>query len=179
MQISDTDLRQQILEIFEKSRKEPGAAYDEQRFLNYLIEPPARHGEIKSSFAGNRRFVRFIDHVQAEFAVYFSKKDWDTNFSVDQFVQRIQELRDKPNGSIRSLQNAMAHSDIAAVILINVLLFAFAAICRNVFWLFSVALFAWLSVNCYLIWFYRRERRRLKSLLVRISDLKAAQPGHS
>ena len=179
MNISDTDVRNRLLTIFEECRQEPSSPYDEQRFLDHLIEPPSKHGEIKSRFAGNRRFNRFIDKVQTEYSVYFSQRDWETNFSVDRFVQRIQKLRQRPNGSLRSLKNAMTQSDSNAVIFVNVVLLLFVAMSRNVGWLFVVTVALWLGVNGWLIWFYRRERKRLKSLLKQIEELKSGRADFS
>jgi hypothetical protein len=171
--ISEADVRGRLVEIFEACRKKPHAPYDEERFLDFLIEPPAKHGQIKNGFAGNLRYVRFIDKVQAEFSVYFSTKDRDTNYSLDGFARRIQSLRQKPEGSVRSLRNSMAHSDSNAVIFANIVLLLFVALSRNVDWLFPFAVAVWLCVNGGFIWFVRRERNYQKALLGRIEKLKA------
>ena len=171
--MSEIDLRKRLVAIFDECRKKPDSPFDEERFLDYLIEPPSKHGQIRSGFAGNRRYVRFIAKVQTEFSVCFSKKDWDTNYSLDGFAQRIQSLRQKPEGSVRSLRNSMAHSDSNAVIFVNIVLLLFVALSRSVEWLFLVAIAVWLCVNSWMFWFYRRERNYRRALLNRIEELKA------
>ena len=172
MNISDADVRLRLLTIFGECRQKPDARFDELRFLNYLTEPPTEDGQVKSSFAGNRRFVRFINNVQTEFSVCFSMKDWETNFSIDRFIDRIQYLRGRPDGSLRSLKNAMAQSSLNAVITINILLVSFLALSRNIQWLFILLGTIWLGVNAWMIWFFRRDRKYHESLLKQIEHLK-------
>jgi hypothetical protein len=106
-------------------------------------------------------------------------KDWETNFSVDRLVERIQYLRDKPDGSLRSLNNAMAQSSLNAVITVNVLLACFVVLSRHIEWLFALLAALWLGVNGWMIWFFRRVRKYEKSLLNKITALKAGRADSS
>ena len=172
MEISDTDARTRLLTIFEESRQEPGAPFDEQRFLDYLVKQPSKPGRVRDSFAGHRRFVRFVRKVQTEFSVYFSMKDWETNYCLDRFLERIRYLRERPEGSIRSLKNAAAQSGTNAVITVNVMLLAFMALTYNIRWLFVLIFALWLGFNGWVSWFFLRERKYEKSLLKQINELK-------
>ena len=179
MKVSDTDLRTGVLKIYAECRQAPEAEFDESQFLAYLVEPPAQSGEIQDSFASNRRFVRFMDRVQTEFSVYFSVKDWETNFSLDRFVLRISYLRDNPEGSLRSLRNSMATSSSNAVIVANVLLASFAVMSWNIKWAFVLLVTCWIGANGWMVWFYRRERKYQQAMLRQIEDLKAERAGSS
>ena len=179
MKVSDTDVRTGVLNIYAECRQAPGADFDEGRFLAYLVEPPARSGEIQDSFASNRRFVRFMNRVQTEFSVYFSMKDWETNFSLDRFARRISYLRDNPEGSLRSLRNAMATSSSNAVIVANVLLVSFAMMSWNIKWLFALLVACWIGANGWMVWFFRRERKYQQAMLRQIEELKAERAGSS
>lgn len=173
MKLSDEDVRRRVLQIFADCRQVPEAQFDENRFLDHLVEPPAEHGQIRDSFSSTRRYVRFIDAVQSEFAVYFSEKDWDTDFSLGHFVERIQKLRDSPTGSIRSLNNARSSYDINVVIVANLLVLVSVWFSRHIPWLFAVFLAVWIVMNCWFFWFYSREKKYLDGLEKKILHLQA------
>lgn len=111
MSESESKTTERVLKIFDNCREEPTAPFDQSHFLDYLTEPPKKLGGFRDSFTALRRYNKFVDAVQLEFTVHFSVKDRDTNFSVDSFASRVEELRRNPNGSLRSQANAMKHSD--------------------------------------------------------------------
>jgi hypothetical protein len=172
VELSDKDVRSRLLRIFAACRQVREAPIDEDRFLDHLVEPPAERGQIRDSFSSTRRYVRFIDAVQAEFAVYFSKKDWETSFSLDRFIERIQKLRSNPTGSIRSLKNAKASYDINVIIVANLVTLALASISHSIQWLFVVLIVFWVAMDCWIFWFYRREKKYLDELERKISHLR-------
>lgn len=175
MEIPDNEVRSRVLQIYAACRKSPEAPYDEDRFLDHLLEPPAKPGRINDSFAGTRRLVRFMDSVQADFAVYFSVKDWETRFSLSQFIERIQKLRQNPTGSLRSLENAKTTYDITIVIVANLIVVALALITRSIEWLFIVFVVTCIAMNCWVFWFYRREKKYLDGVeekIIRLRDDK-------
>ncbi len=172
LKLSDKDVRRRVLQIFADCRQAPEAQFDENWFLDHLVEPPAKNRQIRDSFSSTRRYVRFIDAVQSEFAVYFSKKDWDTEFSLGRFVQRIQELRNNPTGSIRSLKNARSSYDINVVIVSNLLVLVSGWFSRHIPWLFTIFLAVWILMNCWIFWFYRREKKYFDGLETKILRLQ-------
>src|SRR5262245_36245708 len=82
--------RARILTLFEQHRARPGTPYDESHFLDFLLPDPQRKHAVHGSFRGLRRYNAFIDDVQLEFAICFSLKDRETDFSVDRFVARVE-----------------------------------------------------------------------------------------
>jgi hypothetical protein len=97
--------RERILELFEKHRAVPGAPYDEARFIDYLLANPLGARVVHNSFRGLRRYNAFIDDVQYEFAVCFSRQDFEGNYSLSRFVDRVAELEQSRRGSLASLKN--------------------------------------------------------------------------
>ena len=173
MELSDEYVRDRLLQIYADHRQAPEAPFDEDRFINHLLEPPAGRRQIGDSFAGTRRHVRFVYAVQAEFAVFFSNRDWETDFSLDQLVDRIRKLRSNPSGSMRSMKNARASYDVNVVIVLNVLVLSLAAISHGIRWLFAVLVVVWVVMNSWMVWFYRREKRYLDDLEVKILALSS------
>jgi hypothetical protein len=103
--VDATAHRRQIVELFEKHRATPGASYDEHHFLDFLLAEPKKSGALYNSFRGLRRFNAFMDDVQFEFAVCFSLKDRDANYSLPKFVERVIELQKSSRGSLMSVKN--------------------------------------------------------------------------
>jgi hypothetical protein len=100
-----TATRQRVLEAFEKHRAQPGAPFDELHFLDFLMPAPKTVGAIHNSFSGLRRFNRFIDDIQYEYAVCFSLADRETDHSLEKFVERINALQKSRQGSLKALKN--------------------------------------------------------------------------
>ena len=94
-----------IRELFERHRAIPGAPLDESHFLDYLIPNPNSIGAVRNSFLGLRRYNAFVDEVQLQFNICFSVSDFESNYSLPQFVSRVAELQRSPRGSIASLRN--------------------------------------------------------------------------
>ena len=54
---------------FAAARETPDAPFEEDRFLAFLTSPPAPSGRrVRDTFAGRRRFARFVEAVQLEAA---------------------------------------------------------------------------------------------------------------
>jgi hypothetical protein len=119
--------REYVLATFEKCRAVPGADFDESHFLDYLLADPNGKGAIRNSFAGLRRFNRFMDLVEVELGVCFSQSDLERPFSVDAFVERASVLQSSPGGSLASLKNReRAGAGWMPVVLLNLALVAIA-----------------------------------------------------
>lgn len=103
------DLRSRVLLHFEKYRAIPGASFEEERFLDYLLANPSGSRAAYNSFEGLRRLNRFIEAVQLEFSVCFSMADRDRNYALEQFIARIRELQASRQSSMASLRNRKRH----------------------------------------------------------------------
>ena len=95
--LSSEPLRDTVIRLFLAARATPGADYDPDRFLAFLTDPPAQTGpRVADSFAGRRRFVRFLEAVQLSCGVCFSNEDWDRGVSFEDFVHLVETKAAKP-----------------------------------------------------------------------------------
>jgi hypothetical protein len=105
-EITFAAVRDKLITLFESTRSMPGAEYDKEHFLDFLIPNPSGTHSIHDSCRGRRLFWKFIDTVQVEFAVCFStKKDLDCRkqLSIDGLATRILELQNAPQTSLTAL----------------------------------------------------------------------------
>jgi len=99
--------REIIIGIFEKHREVKYSSFDEEHFLDYLMAKPSGKGAIHNSFCGLRRFNKFWNEIQLTFGICFSLKDRDKNYSLDDFVKRIEQLKNNPKSSRAALKYQM------------------------------------------------------------------------
>lgn len=156
------EVRDRIVELFERHRETPGAPYDERRFLEFLRAEPACGGEL-----------HFIEEVQLEFAVCFSTKDWESTYSLDQFAARGAKLQHSPRGSLRSLRNQLkAGSGIGGLILlVDSALLGIGSLVRDIPWALMIVAIIAVTVNAFSAWFSWRARKYLRTLKQRIEEL--------
>ena len=96
------ELRNVILGIFERARQSPNAPYEPERLLAFLTEPPAQKGRrVADTFAGRRRFVRFMNTVQLELRVCFTLDEWERGFGLDEMMRLAAAKIAKPDQGLR------------------------------------------------------------------------------
>lgn len=98
-------IHDEVLEIFNRHRQKSGTPFDESHFLDYLLVSPRGKRSVHKSFRGLRRYNAFIMEIQMHFSVYFSMKDFERNYSLDGFVQRIAELQSSRRSSLASFRS--------------------------------------------------------------------------
>jgi hypothetical protein len=163
--------RTKVLELFERHRATPGAPYDEQHFLDFLLPNPGQPRAVYDSFRGLRRFNAFIDDVQLEFAICFSLKDRDANYSLPKFVDRAIELERSRRGSLVSLKNqTRAGAGWQVAIFANFLLVIIGIWLRTEPWAMATLLVLAVSLNAALVRFAQKERAYLARLQHRIES---------
>ena len=163
----DSKVKHRMLEIFENHREQPGAPFDDDHFLDFLISEPKYVGAVKNSFKGLRRFNKFIDDVQFDFGVCFSVKDRESSMSVDKFADRIEKLMCSRSGSLRSLKNQeRGGTGWTFPALFWLILVSIAIGVRDIWWLSILLIAVALVITGFFINFSRSEtqyRRRLRS----------------
>ncbi len=158
-----------VTELFEKHRATPGASYDEDHFIDFLLAEPKAVGAVQNSFRGLRRYNAFLDDVQYEFAVCFSLADREANYSLDKFAGRVVQLQSSHRGSLRSLGNQnRAGAGCGPILLANLILMLCAAWLRGVPWAVSGIVALTVVLNAWFLWFAWRNRKYLHELRVRI-----------
>ncbi len=170
-----SDLKTQIIAIFEEHREKPEDDYNPGHFLDFLMpDPPARRA-VMNSFAGLRRYNAFVDAVQEERGVYFSQKDRDAHYSLDAFCERVKALQNSPKSSLQSLNNALKRRpNWNFMILVNVIALSIIVALRQHPFVAAVLGLILTFFNYRLYRFHRHER----DYLVRLNEqIKAAASG--
>ena len=99
---SASDIRNRLHSIFEQTRQSSGAPYDPERLLAFLTEPPAPKGRrVADTFAGRRRFVRFMNAIQMEAGICFTLEDWERGFGLDELAKIVAGKMAKPEQALR------------------------------------------------------------------------------
>jgi len=162
-----------IVELFERHREAPGKPYDETRFLDFLLAEPAGQGQLHNSFRGLRRLNAFIEDVQLEFAVCFSLKDRGSNYSVNQFADRVAKLQQSPRGSMQSLrsQSDAGSGIVGPAILADFALLIVGYAVSDIPWARLIVVILAVFANAYFAWFAWNARRYLYALKYRIEAL--------
>jgi hypothetical protein len=163
--------RDRIVALFEKHRMKPGTPFDEVSFLGFLLAKPKKKRAVYDSFRGLRRFNAFIDEVQYEFAICFSQKDREANYSLDDFVDRIIQLEQSRRSSLASLNNQMKSGYGWSAMVVTDFFPLIAAISLRGSAL-AVAVFLGIAIALN-VWFFRfmtRAKRYHERLLTKIRD---------
>jgi len=102
-------IREVVLQLFERHRAAPSTPFDESNFLDYLLAKPKDKRAVHNSFSGLRRYNAFINEVQLQFSICFSLHDFEANYPLNKFVQRIAELQASRRSSLASFRNQQRH----------------------------------------------------------------------
>ena len=174
----DAKVRNRIIEIFEKHRAVPGAAYEEKHFLDFLLAAPGKKDAVYNRLGGTRRLMAFVNEVQYDFAVCFSMADYEANYPLDQFTDRVLELQKSPRGSLQSLNNQVKAGGGWPVLVVADFLLLLAAVrARNSTSLLAVVGGVAVISNAWFVWFVWKARTYLARLRVRIMTVDRAAVG--
>ena len=170
----DSTSRQKVLAAFERHRQTPGAPFDESHFVDFLIASPKAKHAVHNSVGGLRRFNAFIDEVQYEFAVCFSLKDRDADYSLAQFIERIEEMQKSRRGSLASLSNQeRAGPGWNVVVVADLVLVLLGIGIRGHLWGLALILLVALVANVGFFVFARKSCAYLRRLRARIEQSAA------
>jgi hypothetical protein len=166
-----TSHRTKVIELFEKHRAAPGAPYDEEHFLDFLLVTPKKARAIYDSFSGLRRYNAFVDDVQLEFAICFSLKDRESNYSLPKFVDRVIELEKSRRGSLASLKNqARAGAGWHVVVIANLVVLIVGVWLNGSVWAILTLCGIAVVLNVLFVRFAWRGRAYLARLRARIES---------
>lgn len=102
--MTEEDIKNKILEIFELERSNPSSDFNENHFMDFLTSPAHQKNTIKNSFRGVRKYYRFMDKLELEFGICFSLSDLDKYYSVDQLTKKVLDRIKKGKGNKMILQ---------------------------------------------------------------------------
>lgn len=167
------EIRAAVIRLFENARQSKSEPYDTERFLVFLTKSPISNGKrAADTFAGRRRFVRFMESVQLEFGVCFSNDEWDRGFTLDKFIECIESKIKKPEQAQRLAQKRFQESRAAIVndpvkfgiLAIPILLVAMMVQTVTIRVLFVVL---WVGITFGILWLAAREYKYSKRLVDR------------
>ncbi|MGH8029220.1 MAG: hypothetical protein ACREO3_04705 [Arenimonas sp.] len=162
-------LRALVVELFERHRQRPGTPFVESDFLAHLLAAPGPGRALRDSFAGLRRMHAFLDAAQLEFAVCYSIKDRERDYTLDGFVQRTTQLMATRKASLASLRNQDERGfGGQALVVANVLLFPLVAVAHRDPVALGVVVVLVVAVNAGFGWLYLRYRRYQAALRRRL-----------
>jgi hypothetical protein len=93
---------------FAAARETPAAPFEEDRFLAFLTSPPAPSGRrVRDTFAGRRRFVRFVERVQLEAGACLANDEWERGPSLAEFVALIAKKSGNVEATRRLVQRRL------------------------------------------------------------------------
>jgi hypothetical protein len=166
--------RFEVLAIFEKHRKKPGAPFEDENFLDYLLEAPKQKRAVYDSFSGLRRFNAFIDEAQLHFSIYFSLEDRDANYSLPKFIERVEFLQGSRRSSITSFRNQQKRGfGWNTVVLFNFLLVSGLVVARSNTVVLTVLVAVMVAINVGALALFLRDRAYNKQLLAQLTESSA------
>lgn len=160
-----------VLELFEKHRKLPGEEFYPDYFFDFLMNKPKGKGAFRNSFLGLRRFNAFWGEVQLRFGVCFSVKDRESDYSLNRFCERIEELKSSNGSSKASLRNRAKYGFERNVFVFgNAILVGFSLAVSGIF-LLSTSIWIGLAyLNYKLITSYLKEKCYINMLEAKIDS---------
>jgi hypothetical protein len=109
--VTESEIRKRVIRAFEAAREARGGAWEPERFLAFLTRKPAKTGKrVADTFAGRRRFVRFVEAMQLELGVCFTNEDWERGLGLDEFVSLVAAKVEKPDVALRLAERRVTES---------------------------------------------------------------------
>lgn len=102
--MTETDIKDAILRIFNEERQKPNADFSGSHFLDFLTFPAHSKNTIKNSFRGVRRYYRFMNKLELEFGICFTLPDLDKYYSIDGIIKKVVERMNKRRGNLMILK---------------------------------------------------------------------------
>jgi hypothetical protein len=109
--LSRSEILAAITRLFEKARQANSETYDAKRFLAFLTAPPAPGGNrVADTFAGRRRFVRFMQSVQLQFGICFTNQEWERGYTLEDFANLVEAKIKRPADADKLSQKRLRES---------------------------------------------------------------------
>ncbi|RKR08643.1 hypothetical protein C8C83_0226 [Flavobacterium sp. 90] len=98
--MTETEIKEKILELFKEERQRPDLEFEESHFLDFLTFPAHSKNNIKNSFKGVRKYYRFMNRLELEFSICFTLPDLDKMYSIDKITKKVIERIGKRRGNV-------------------------------------------------------------------------------
>lgn len=161
--------RRRIVALFERHRVTPGAHYDEEHFMDFLVAARVGRRAIVDGFRESRRVNAFIEDVQYEFAICFSARDRRAVYSLQKFTERVIDLGRLRHRSVWPWKSQLtAGLEWAVAVLANLVLLTAATWLRDYEWGLCAVAGAAVLVNAWFVRFAWRATGYHKRLQARM-----------
>lgn len=97
-------VKERILKIFQKSRKDSSQVFNTLHFMDYLDSPPAPKYQLRNSFLGARKFGNFIKKIELKFAICFKDSGNESVMSLDEFTAKVIERMGKKQSNLQVIR---------------------------------------------------------------------------
>jgi hypothetical protein len=168
--------RDTIVRLFQEARQNPSAPYDDDRLLAFLTDPPAAKGRrVRDTFAGRRRYVRFMEATQLELGICFTFEEWESGYTLDKLVALAESKAANPKQALKLTRQRLSDAQrrrindpvkfgLLAAPLLVVAMFA-------PFWVLRIGLaIVWLAITVGVAALVRGEVRYSERLIARIEN---------
>jgi acyl carrier protein len=109
--MTETEIKDIILRIFNEERQKPDTDFSESHFLDFLTFPAHSKNTLKNTFKGVRRYYRFMGKLELEFGICFSIPDLDKYYSIDSITKKVIERINKRRGNLMILKRRNEEKD--------------------------------------------------------------------
>lgn len=168
--MTESEVKQKILEIFQDVRQKKDQPYDTSHFLDFLTNPPNRKNAIRNNFKGARKYGRFIDKIELEFGICLSNTDFNQCYSVDSLAAKVISRMKNTRGNKQILKNRTNSKTNYIFEIVLVLILAIAYSKSGIHWfpvlltvIFGLIIYWMIDIKIY-------NRRQLRKLSARILD---------
>ena len=125
--MTETEIKEKILEIFKDERQRPDLAFEESHFLDFLTFPAHSKSNIKNSFKGVKRYYNFMKRLELEFSICFTLPDLDKMYSIDKITKKVIERIGKRRGNVMIIKQRISQKEnyYIEIFLITLLIVAY------------------------------------------------------
>lgn len=166
--VTNTEVKNTILELFQKARQRPDTNFELSHFLDFLTHPPHKKNSIKNTFKGVKRYYRFMDMLELEFGICFKLSDLDRYYSVDALTKKVLERMQKANGNKMVLKQRKERKQNHVIDVVLLLVLAVFYAYWGIHWLPLAATALFVSVFYWLYSSRSYEKRHIKKLESRL-----------
>lgn len=133
--MTETEIKDKILDLFNKTRQKPYSNFNESHFLDFLSNPPRPKNSIKNSFKGVKMYYRFMDKLELEFGICFKLSELDNYYSVDSLTKKVAERIQKKRGNLVILKKRNEEKEKYWIELILIAIILITYILLGLHWL--------------------------------------------
>ncbi len=163
--MTENDVRDKILFLFNQQRKKPDDIFDESHFMDFLKNPCYPRDSMKNSFKGARTYYKFMDLLELEFKICFKLADLDRYYSLDGLTKKVLERIEKVNSNIYILSERNKRKESFRIELFLGIILIICYLLLRIHWLSIIITL----VFSFVLWWLNNNRRSNKKHLEKLN----------